>query len=177
MNDRLLPGYDRCVECDRTVVATWSFCPACGAALGAAAAAGDDPDDFLDHTDPDDLRRAYDAHETLTAAAEAFDVTYATVRKRMVAEGIYEPRKYGVDDSDDVDEDPDEFEAAGPLDKIPIDVPDHLTADDFEQAVEASRTLHEVCDLLEWDDRGAVRSVVVGLDLYRELPSPEAKPA
>jgi hypothetical protein len=54
---------------------------------------GDDTEDeaSLDHSDPDDLRAAYDRHETIADAAEEFEVSYQTVYKRLKHHGIHEP--------------------------------------------------------------------------------------
>jgi len=72
-------------------------------------AADDDVDEFtgLDHTDPDDLQVAFDEYDTISDAAEAFpEVTYATVRQRMIEHGIYTPESYdtGQDDATEADE-------------------------------------------------------------------------
>jgi len=61
----------------------------------------------LDHTDPEDLQAAFDEYDTISDAAEAFpEVTYATVRQRMIEHGIYTPESYdtGQDDATEADE-------------------------------------------------------------------------
>jgi hypothetical protein len=45
----------------------------------------------LDHTDPEDLRDAYERHDTIAGAAEEFDVTYSAVFTRMKRHGIHQP--------------------------------------------------------------------------------------
>lgn len=60
--------------------------------------------DALDHTDVDDLQRAYDdADGVISTAADRFEVTYHTVYKRMVDAGVHEPAS-STDDDDETDE-------------------------------------------------------------------------
>lgn len=77
-------GPPTCPECQKVIAPTWSYCASCGANLVAD----------LDHTDPDDLRRAYEDHDTIREAAERFDVGYATVRRAMIEHGIHDPERY-----------------------------------------------------------------------------------
>lgn len=68
-----------------------------------------DLDRELDHDDPEDLREAFEAHDTISEAAEAFpDASYGTVRNRLIDHGIYQPDSYGSDsdEADDSDESP-----------------------------------------------------------------------
>ena len=64
----------------------------------------------FDHTDPEDLQKAFDENDTLRTAAEEFpQVTYATVRQRMIDHGIHEPDTYdtGSEDTPPTEPDPD----------------------------------------------------------------------
>lgn len=53
-----------------------------------------DHEPTLDHTDPDDLRRAFENSDSIKAAAERFEVSYSAVRQAMIDNGIYTPRTY-----------------------------------------------------------------------------------
>jgi hypothetical protein len=54
---------------------------------------GDSP--MLDHTDPDDLRDAYERRDTIADAAEEFDAAYSTVYNALVDRGIHETSPEG----------------------------------------------------------------------------------
>ncbi|WP_092903782.1 hypothetical protein [Halostagnicola kamekurae] len=83
---------------------------------------GDAPEKTLDHTDTEDLERAYNAADgNISAAAERFDVGYGAVYNRMVENGIHE-RQSGTSTEDDTTESTSESEA-------PVDLEEDATDD------------------------------------------------
>lgn len=60
-------------------------------------------------------------------------------------------------------------------DAQPFDVPDHVTPETLAEAVDASETIDEVCDAIDWQRRGAVRTLLHHEGLYGELLKPEAR--
>lgn len=118
-----------------------------------------DSEGNLDHDDPDHLEWAFEAFDTISRAAEEFDVSYPTVRNRMIDAGVYEPDTYSGQESDDagdqevVDEDDEASE--------PRELDDDLTpavrklprlewlARPAEEIVDDSATPRELSEILD----------------------------
>lgn len=81
----------------------------------------------LDHSDTDDLRRAYEEEESFVDAATRFAVGPDAIRSRLIDAGIHEPATY-ADQKDDVD-DPAGQEDADQEDAIDIDADETPHAD------------------------------------------------
>lgn len=119
----------------------WDVCGHCT----RAASAGAEEIGSLDADDPEDLLRAYEEAASVKAAAEAFpDVSYATVRQRLIDHGIYTPDSYASatvrdladdDDEDDEDGEPEPAPAEEPplsMDDLGIDVDDPWETEEQE---------------------------------------------
>lgn len=127
-------------------------------------------EEHLDHTDPDDLQRAYDEADSIAAAAERFDVGYTAVFKRMKRHGIHEPKQATEGDEDDrgdqEDSDGDQnFESVAP---------DWLDEASWWQAVDMADDLESLVDALGWDDYDAVDELVQVTDAAEDLDAYEA---
>ena len=118
-------------------------------------------DRLWDHTDEDDLREAYDRNETLTAAAELFGVSYATVRTRLINAGIHEPNTYDADnDSEDEENESNGHQVGDELDETALDesddggdadrrLPDEITDADIETALSKEDGRRNIEDVAE----------------------------
>jgi hypothetical protein len=158
----------------------------------------------LDHTDPEDLQKALDEHDTLRAAAEAFpQVTYATVRQRMIDDGIYEPDSYDTGSNDTPttdpepnpdatkDPEPDSEPAPASVDQTrdslgvddpvavdsfhDLDTPDWLDEASFYQAVDIADDVEELADVLGWAEYGLLRRMVELLGIGEDLDDYQPK--
>ncbi|KDE59448.1 hypothetical protein EL22_21810 [Halostagnicola sp. A56] len=91
---------------------------------------GDATEATLDHTDTEDLERAYNAADgNISAAAERFEVGYSAVYNRMVENGIHE-RQSGTSTEDDTTEPKSELEAPVNLEEDATDDSPAGTGDD-----------------------------------------------
>jgi len=160
--------------------------------------ATDDEPQGLDHTDTEDLQTAYDRHDTLRAAAEEFpQVTYATVRQRMIDHGIYESDNYDTTSKDltttepesgpdpsaesapDPTPEPDVIEeSSDPLGVDDptevesfqdVDSPDWLNEASFYQAVEMADDVDDLADVLGWQEYDRLQRMVELLDVGEDL--------
>jgi hypothetical protein len=160
----------------------------------------EDPDEEpkgLDHTDPEDLQAAFDRHDTLRAAAEEFpQVTYATVRQRMIDHGIYEPDSYDTSSEDSTATDPgpdpeppeepepdptpepgeaDEPPPLGVKDPAEVDsfhdlnTPDWLDEASFYQAVEMADDVEGLAEVLGWREYDLIERMVELLGVGENL--------
>lgn len=145
----------------------------------------DDADEeVLDHTDPEHLRRAYEAADgVVKQAAERFDVGYRTVYDRMVDQGVHEPQEYDttdVDASEDVAQDDGDQavaieEANGDLDLSTYGTSGELlTPEMVVDALADSQTVHQAVRDLGLGDREG-EHLLRELGVYEELTNGRAK--
>lgn len=135
-----------------------------------------DDDADLDHTDEDDLRRAFREASSINAAAKRFPVGYDAVRKRMVRAGIYEPNEqFDVSEANGEGEPVDDGEGEGD--------DDEGEDDDDEREVDMSSPQDEAATLVNQYDitrltaladeldvtPGTARAIAMDADVYSEL--------
>ena len=65
---------------------------------------------------------------------------------------------------------------SSPFVEYDFEIPDHVTPEGLEAAVEASDTLSGVADALDWEDRAGVRALVFNEGHYDDLGRPEGRP-
>lgn len=137
----------------------------------------------LDHTDPEDLQRAYDATETITDAAEFFEVEYTTVFRRLKEFEIHVPGsvQQDVDESaatDAGEEDPSPTEETAPSsdgdDSSHVLAALDLDPNDVVDALASAHSVRDVQRSLGIVDAEDARTLVGQLGLIGDLTPPNA---